>query len=226
MNAPRAIVLAATALALALGAGRAAADGKAKATPDLTELKYLVAAADKRGQNVGAISEALAALEKTLAKGTIKPGEAPPELAALREAVEFAAKKGENVEAISKELGAVEKALTGREYERPKPVEPPRPELPTPPGRQPGGVVVGGGIVIKGGGGNFSTTSITISNGDFVIRARRGDVSYLITGTTVGNEPPKIVIQDGEKKIETDDLKKVPDQYRPAAEQLLKRVSR
>ncbi len=196
---------------------RANSDEPKVANPDLGELKYAVAAADKRGENVGAISEALAAFEKVLAKNAAKPGEASPELTALREAVESAAKKGENVEAIAKELALIEKAITGREYERPKPPEPPKP-APVPPFRRPGGIAINGG--------GFNGTSITISNGNFVIKARQGDVTYTVTGTADATTAPKIIIKDGEKTIETDDLKKVPDAHRPAVERLLKVVNR
>src|SRR5437868_1532201 len=98
-----------------------AADAKA---PDLSDLREAVATADRKGENVEAIRTALTAFEKAMAKGAVKPDAAPPELTALREAVEMATRKGENVEAIAKELGRVEKALTGREYERPRPVVP------------------------------------------------------------------------------------------------------
>ncbi len=197
---------------------RANADEPKTAKPDLGDLRDAIATANKRGENVRAISEAFAALEKALAKNAAKPGEAPPELTALRTAVESAAKKGENVEAIAKELALVEKAITGREYERPKPPEPPKPE-PVPPFRRPGG-----GIVINGG--DFNGTSITISNGNFTIKARRGDVTYTVTGTADATVAPKIIIKDGDKTTETDDLKKVPDAHRPAVERLLKMVSR
>jgi len=229
--AHRVLVLAVAGLALITSAGRAAADEKTK-TPDLSELKYAVTMADKRGENVGAIREALTAFEKALAKSTIKAGEAPPELTALREAVELASKKGENVEAIAKELGLIEKAVTGSEYVRPKPPEPPKAE-PEPPFRQPfpprrGGIGVGGngGNPWGRGGANFNSTSITITNGNFTVRAKQGAVSYLVVGSLNGNEAPKITIQDGEKKIETDELKKVPEEYRPAAERLLMMVTR
>ncbi|HEY1187419.1 MAG TPA: PDZ domain-containing protein [Gemmata sp.] len=193
------------------------ADGPEAAKPDLGDLRDAVAAAEKRGDNVDSIRGALAALERVLAKGAAKRGDAPPELAALREAVESAAKKGENVAAISKELGAVEKALTGREYERPKIEEPkpdPLPEFP----RRPG-------VIVRPPGG-FNTTSVTISNGNFAIRARLNDVTYTITGTKDATVAPKIVIKSGDKTIETDDLKKVPDAYRPHVERLLKSVNR
>ncbi|MFM8275343.1 MAG: S1C family serine protease, partial [Gemmata sp.] len=79
-----------------------------KPAADLGDLRDAVDAANRRGENVGEIRAALAALEKALAKGAARPGEAPPELAALREAVEAAARKGENVGAVSRELGLVE----------------------------------------------------------------------------------------------------------------------
>jgi hypothetical protein len=215
-----------------------AADPKA---PDLSDLREALTTADKRGENVGAIREALTAFEKAMAKGAIKPGAeaapAPAELTALRQAVELAARKGEDVAAISKALGQIEKAVTGREYERPKPEVKPEPEpaLPQPQpfrprpgfggpggdfGRRPGGVV------ISGVGAGFNSTSVTISGGNFTIKATQGDVTYEITGQTNGTEAPKILIRDGEKKIETDDLKKVPEAYRASAEKLLKSVTR
>jgi hypothetical protein len=210
---------------------------RAADAPDLTALRDAVAAADKRGENVGAIREALAAFEKAAAKGAIKPGAdaASAELAALREAVELAARKGEDVAAISKELGQVEKALTGREYERSKPPQPkaePEPALPNPPPfrPRPGFGGPGGGfgrrpVGVEVNTAGFNSTSVTISNGDFTIKARQGEVTYEITGQMNG-PAPKIVIRDGDKKIETDDLKKVPDDYRPAAEKLLKSLNR
>ena len=216
---------------VALGFCAASADAQEPMarTADLADLKDAVTAADKRGENVGAIKDALAALAKALTKPAAKPGEAPPELVALREAVELAMMKGEKVDAIAKELGRVEKTLTGREYERPKPPEPkfePEPQFPVPPRRPGGGFGGGGRVVIGPAGGGISSTSITISNGNFTIKARQNDVSYTITGTTAGTEAPKIVIQDGEKKIETEDLKKVPEDYRPTVEKLLKSVTR
>lgn len=208
---------------------RAAAEEPKGEKPDLNELRYTVTAADKRGENVGAITDALTALEKALAKNAAKPGEAPPELTALRVAVESALKKGENVEAIAKELALVEKALTGREYERPKPPEPkvePVPQFPRRGGFGGGGVVIGGGGRMVIGGGGFNSTSVTISNGNFTVRAKLGDVTYTVTGTADATVAPKITIKDGEKTVETDDLKKVPEEYRPAVERLLKMVNR
>jgi hypothetical protein len=198
--------------------------GEPKAA-DLSGLREAVATADKRGENVCAIREALTAFEKALAKGTLKAGASVPELVALRAAVELTAKKGENVEAVSKELGLIEKALTGREYERPKPPEPkPEPVSPVRPfPPRPGG---GAGIVI-GPVNGFNARSITISGGNYTIKARQGDVSYEITGQLGAAEDPKIVIRDGDKKaIEVEDLKKVPEDYRPAVERLLKSISR
>jgi hypothetical protein len=214
-------------------AGASADEPKAKPAPvNLDELKYAVAAAQKRGDNVDAVAAALPAFEKALAKAAAKPGEAPPELAALREAVEAAFKKGENVGAISKELGRVEKALTGKEYERPRAPEPvvepepvPRPVPPFRPGMRRGGFG-GGRIVIGGAGGNFNMTSVTVTNGNFTIRARKGDVNYTITGQAGAKEGPKVVVRDGEKTVEAEDVKKLPEKYRPAVEELLKLVNR
>jgi hypothetical protein len=194
---------------------------------DLGDLKDAIAAAEKRGENVTAIREAAEKLDKALAKGA-KAGEAPPELTAVRDAVEAAAKKGESVERISDELGKVEKALTGRAFERPKAVDPPRPVRPEPPPFRGGGRIVigGGGRVVIGGNGGFNATSVSISNGMFTVRARQGDILYTITGSTTGTEAPKIIIKDGDKTTETDDPKKVPEAYRPTVERLLGMVQR
>jgi hypothetical protein len=220
-----------------LSAAGALADEKAKpAAVNLDGLKSAVTGAQKRGDNVDAVAAATAALEKALGKAAAGPGEAPPELAALREAVEVAFKKGENVEAISKELGRVEKALAGKEYERPRAPEPvvepepiPRPVPPLRPGMRRGGFgrpdgFGGGRIVI--GGGNFNMTAITVSNGNYTIRARRGDVNYTITGQTGAKEGLKVLVRDGGKTVEAEDVKKVPEKYRPAVEELLKMVNK
>jgi hypothetical protein len=224
---------------LLLSAAGAFADETAKPAPaDLGELKDAVAAARKRGDNVDAVAAALSALEKALAKGAAKPpgpDAAPPELAALRGAVEAAMRKGENLDAISKELARVEKALTGKEFERPKAPDPvvepepvPQPVPPFRPGmRRPGGFGrpdFGNRIVIGGAGGNFKMTAITISNGNFTIRATRDDVSYTITGEVAAPNAVKITVRDGEKKVEAEDVKKLPQKYRPAVEELLKMV--
>lgn len=204
--------------------------------PDLSGLRDAIAAADKKGENVGAIREAFVAFQKALATG-FKPGEALPELTALRDAVEMTLKKGENVEVIGRELGKVEKAVTGREYERPKPPEPPKePEFQPPvrPGMGRGGFGRDGfppprrgGIVIGPIGAGMASTQITISGNNFTVKARHNDVAYEITGVTVGDDPPKIVIRDGDKKpVETDDVKKVPEEYRPTVEKLLGGIRR
>ena len=203
---------------------------------DLEDLLDAVAAAGKRGANVGPIRDALTAFEKAQAKGAAKPGEAPPELTALRAAVEEALQKGENVAAVAKELARVEKAVTGREYERPKPMEEPKlepvPPLPRP--RLGGAGGIGGGFngglggrrIVINAGGDFNSTSITVVNGNFTIKARQGDVTFTIAGTDDGLTAPKIVIKDGDTTTETDDLKKVPEAHLPAVEKLLKMVNR
>lgn len=208
---------------------RAPAEEPTTATPDLADLRDALAAADKRGANVGPVRDALAAFEKAQAKGAAKPGEAPPELTALRAAVEDALKKGENVSAVAAELARVEKAITGREYERPKPPEAKLDAEPLPPrGFGRGGFGRGGfggnRIIINGGG--FDATSVTVVNDNFTIKARHNDVTYTITGTTDASVSPKIVIKDGDTTTETDDMKKVPDAHRPTVERLLKMVNR
>jgi hypothetical protein len=219
---------------LGLSAAGARAEEPNARPVNLDELKYALTVADKRGENVETIREAVAAFEKALVrdKEAAKAGAPSPELTALRAAVEAAAKKGENVEAISKELGRIEKALTGREYERPKEPEPkPEPEPPLRPGRgnpgigRPGGF--GGGAAGFGRGGLAGgTTSITVVNGAFTIRARLGDVTFTVTGSVDGTTGPKIVVQDGDKKTETDDIKKVPEEHRPTVERLLRMVQK
>ncbi|MBY0455841.1 MAG: hypothetical protein K2V38_00735, partial [Gemmataceae bacterium] len=155
-------------------------------------------------------AEALSAFEKALAKNT-RSGESVPELTALRAAVEAAAKKGENVEAVARELALIEKAVTGKAYERPKPAEPQADPLP--PSRRP---IRGGGVVVIGGGGN----------GAFTIKSRRGDVTYIVIGALDGDGAMKITIKDGDKTVEAEDVKKVPDDYRPEVERLLKTIGK
>lgn len=120
---PRAgLYAAAFVLALIPSARAAAADPKGV---DLTALRDAVETAAKKGENVGEIREALAALEKAAPKAAI--GRATPELQTLRDAVDAAAKKGENVELIAKELSKVEVAVAGRELIKPKPEPKPEP---------------------------------------------------------------------------------------------------
>lgn len=107
-------LLAVIALAIQCAAPVRAQDPK---SIDLTDLKDAVKAATKTGANLFDVENALAALEKRLAKGWTapKPKDPPPtELTALREAVRTAARKGEDVEAIRRELEVVEKALLSR----------------------------------------------------------------------------------------------------------------
>jgi hypothetical protein len=210
-----------------LSAAAARADEPKPAAVDLADLKAALAAAQKRGDNVDAVAEALAALEKVLGKGA-KPGEAPPELTALREAVEAAARKGENVEAVAKELGRVEKALTGREYQRPAPPEPKAEPEPVPQFRPParGRPGFGNRVVIVAGNGNFDRVAMTMTNGRFVIQARKGDLTYVISGQAGVADSLRISVRDGEKRFSAEEVKKLPAQYRPAVEELLKMVQK
>lgn len=226
-------LLAAVAFAVLFAGAAAAADPK---PVDLTDLKDAVKAATKRGANVDEVAKAADAVEKLLAKGWAAPkaGDAPPaELTALREAVEAAARKGENVDGIRAELEAVEKALVGRVLTAAA-----RPELPllrapkpdvgpaTRFGRRGDVVIRGGGGAVVIGGGNFR--SITIANGNFTIKAGQGEVEYEVTGALAGDEtdPVKVVIKVGDKKIEAESLKKVPEEHREAVEKLLKSIRR
>ena len=123
-------VLGLAALSVGLGVRFSTAD-EPKA-PDLTELRDAVNAASKRGDNVDEVAKALAALEKSLAKGFTPPAPGatapvPPELSALRDAVEAAARKGENVAEIRKQLEVVEKAIAGKVLTPPKPLPAPDP---------------------------------------------------------------------------------------------------
>ena len=203
---------------------RRVARGTEVRPPDLSELQLRRHNGGQEGRERRRDSRGADAPSRRRWRMARQAGEAPPELAALRDAVETAAKKGENVEAIAKELGLIEKALTGREYERPKPPPPPKLSRCAPFPQRGGGVRIGGGggLVIGPGGGGFNA-HVRHHLRRHVHRSRRaqGDVTYLLTGSTNGTEAPKIMIQDGEKKIETDDLKKVPEEYRPAAERLL-----
>ena len=97
-----------------------------------------------------------------------------------------------------------------------------------------GGFNRGGGVVIGGAGkgrvivdgGNFNSTSITISNGEYTIKARQGDVTYFVSGDLNGAGKEKFAIQEGEKKNEYEDIKKVPEKHRAALEELVKMVSK
>ena len=217
--------------------------------PDLTDLRDAVRAASKRGDNVDEVSRALDALEKALVKGFTppKPGAAataPPELVALREAVEAAGRKGENVDGIRAELDGVEKALTGKAFERPKPVPVELPPTPPQPNfNRRGGIVIqgGGGNVVIRGGGNVviqnmqiggrggNATTITLNGTEFTIKSEQNGVKYDLRGA-VGEDGTildKVTITDGDKKpVEVKTLKDVPKEYQPAVEKLLKSISR
>jgi hypothetical protein len=238
-------VFAAVAFAILFAGSAPAADPK---SVDLSDLKDAVKAATKKGANVDEVGKALDAVAKHLAEGWTapKPDDAPPaELTALREAVEAAARKGENVDAIREELDAVEKALLGRALTAAPRVELPWLRMPKPDpdpttrfgrggfgGR--GDVVIrggGGGIVIGGGlggpgGPNFR--SVTIANGNFTVKASQGGVDYELTGALAGDDADavKVVITVGEKKIEAENLKKVPEEHREAVDKLVKSIRR
>jgi hypothetical protein len=239
-------------VAFALTPAFAAAQG-AKA-PDLSNLRDAVAAASKRGANLDEVARALDALEKALAKGFTPPkagatAAPPPELVALREAVETAGRKGERVDAVRKELDAVEIAMTGKAYERPRPVALPDPSPRFEPqpnfGGRRGGVVIRGGeganVVIRGGGNvtirgmqlgggrGGNSTTITLSGTEFTIKSSQDALTYLIQGA-IGDSGPiidKVTITDGDKKpVEVKSLKDVPEQHKPAVERLLKSIGR
>jgi len=227
------------AVAAFTGTGRLAAqDAKA---PDLSDLRDAVVAANKRGENVTDIRKSLEVLEKSFAKGWTAPkagNPAPAELVAIRDAVEAAAKKGENVAEIGKELEAIEKAVTGQAFVRPKPAPEPEP-FPTRPNRGGfgggrGGVVIqgGGGVVIQGNlvinGGRGNSVSVSNVNGNIIIKASQDGVTYSITSPVAadGTKTFKILVTDGDKKVEAEDVAKLPEEYRPTVEKLLKLAGR
>lgn len=76
------------------------------------------------------------------------------------------------------------------------------------------------------GGGN-SGLSATVSNGDFTIQATQDGVKFALRGTTengVATIRDATIEVDG-KVIKADSLDKVPEEYRPTVEKLLKSVS-
>lgn len=77
---------------------------------------------------------------------------------------------------------------------------------------------------VDGGAGN--STSVSIINGNFTIRATMDEVRYTITGQVGANGPEvaKVVIVDGDRTIEATELSKVPAPYLPDVEQLLKSI--
>jgi hypothetical protein len=197
---------------------------------------------------VDEVAKALGSLAKALKGFTPpKPEATPtplPELVALRDAVEAAGKKGENVDAIRAELDGVERALTGKAFERPKPVPVELPPTPPQPNfNRRGGIVIqggGGNVVIRGGGGvvirnmqiggrGGNSTSITLNGNEFTIKSAADGVAYAIQGA-VGDDGPildRVTITDGDKKpVEFKTLKDVPKEHQPAVERLLKSISR
>ncbi|MCI0703988.1 MAG: PDZ domain-containing protein [Planctomycetia bacterium] len=74
--------------------------------------------------------------------------------------------------------------------------------------------------------GGFDTVNVNQGNGQFTITATQGEVKFRLTGTTENGKVAltKAVITEGEKTIEAETLEKVPADYRPAIEKLLKGV--
>jgi hypothetical protein len=71
-------------------------------------------------------------------------------------------------------------------------------------------------------GGN--SVSYTVVNGQININAVQNNVTYTITlkRDAADQEQTKIIITDGDNKIEADQLDKVPEAYRPVVEKFLK----
>lgn len=69
-----------------------------------------------------------------------------------------------------------------------------------------------------------NSVAYSVINGQLTIKAFQDGVIYIITGQRDGAETDvsKIVIRDGDKKIEAEKVDKVPEQYRPVVERLLK----
>jgi serine protease Do len=75
--------------------------------------------------------------------------------------------------------------------------------------------------------GDGNTLSVAITNDQFVIKATRDGVKFVITGTKGDNGPvtDKVTIIDGDKTHEAAKLDAVPKQYAETVEKLLKSVS-
>jgi hypothetical protein len=76
----------------------------------------------------------------------------------------------------------------------------------------------GGGF----GGPKARSVSVTFLNGRFTMKAVDNGVQYTIIGVQDDLKPiEKILIVDGDNKVETDDIEKVPEKYRPVVKDLL-----
>jgi serine protease Do len=101
------------------------------------------------------------------------------------------------------------------------------PDLGPKPGVLPGfgdGLPVPNPKAFPGGFGNGNSVTYSVNNGEFTIKANQGGVNYVITGTQEGQDRTisKVTITDGDKTVEAEKLDKVPEQYRPTVEKLLK----
>jgi serine protease Do len=77
--------------------------------------------------------------------------------------------------------------------------------------------LLGGGFVPKA-----RSVSVTFLNGRFTIKAVDNGVQYTIIGVQDDLKPiEKIQIVDGDKKVEADDIDKLPEKYRPVVKELL-----
>jgi hypothetical protein len=75
------------------------------------------------------------------------------------------------------------------------------------------------------GGGKARSVSITFLNGQFTIKAVDDGVQYTITGSQNDSKPiEKILIIDGDNKVEADKLDQVPEKYRPVVKELLQQI--
>ena len=143
-------------------------------------------------------------------------------------------KAGEKVDAVvmrkgkKVEIKGIELADLGRDGFRLDPVEGGLPQfqvlpIPAPP------VLEGRKLQRQGGDADGqvqgrNSVSYSLVNGQLSIKAIQDNVTYVITGQRTGDttEISKVTITDGKKKVEADSLEKVPDDYRPTVERLIK----
>ena len=76
----------------------------------------------------------------------------------------------------------------------------------------------------RAGGGNG--LSATITNGNFTIKSVQDGVTYSLQGTTENGTAKlgEVTIEADGKVTKADSLEKVPAEYRPAVEKLLKTI--